>query len=228
MKLHRDAATTPAEMAYYQTPATAPSTWRADLARIGIVVGLFSIVAVFVLISAYILFRDMQIVGIMVWLMVMAIMGYLAWYALGIHNDVAARQRLDRARIYAEIDALTTFDTNQDGTADNAEVDAFINYMERIHRPGASTTADFAQKYCKVTGPDWTRYKRWLIRNGYADQVRRRGGDGFVLKPSVVSTPWPKLEAQLRQRVTAGLADGLTINDTRKPSPTDRVSTLDD
>lgn len=221
MKLHSE--TIPAQaMAPYQTPATAPSTWRADLARIGIVCGLVFVIGAFATGTAVLLWQSWQTVGIGLWLTGLVIVGYLAWYAWSIHSDVSARNRLDRARMRAEHDALTTVDLNQDGKADASEVDAFVRYVERIHRPGASTTADFAQKHCGVTGPDWTRYKRWLIRNGYADQVRRRGGDGFVLKPSVLKTPWPKMEQELRKRVRLGLglaADGRTFDP-------DDVSTL--
>lgn len=228
MKLHRDATITPAEMAYYQTPATAPSTWRADLARIGIISGIVGIAGLFLVVSLYLLTRDLRIVGAGIWLTGLAIVAYLLWYGAQSHLDLTARQRLDRARMYAEEDALAAFDTNQDGKVDASEVDAFIAYVERIHRPGTPTTAAYAQQQMGIAGPAWTGYKDWLIRNGYADPVRRRGGDGFVLKPSVLKTPWPKLEAQLRKRKESGQGDGLKITDFRKAGPIDRVSTLDD
>ncbi len=228
MKLHRDAATTPAEMAYYQTPATAPSTWRADLARIGIVSGVAFVLGTFATGTAVIFWRSWQTVGVGMWLTVLLSLVPLAVYAVRTYTDVSARHALDQARMYAEHDALlTAIDTNDDGTADAAEVEAFVNYVRRLHR-GDPSTAAYAQQKAGIAGPDWTDYKNWLIAKGYADPIRRRGGSGFVLKPSVLKTPWPKLEQQLRQRVTAGLADGLTINDTRKTSPADRVSTLDD
>jgi len=237
MKFNRpnDPAITPAEMAYYQTPATAPSTWRADLARIGIVSGVAFVLGTFATGTAVIFWRSWQTVGVGMWLTVLLSLVPLAVYAIRTYTDVSARHALDQARMYAEHDALraehdallTAIDTNDDGKADAAEVEAFVNYVRRLHR-GEPSTAAYAQQKAGIAGPDWTDYKNWLVSKGYANIVARRGGEGFALKPSVLRTPWPKLEQQLRQRVTAGLADGLTINDTRKTSPADRVSTLDD
>ena len=229
MKLHRDAATTPAEMAYYQTPPTERSTWRADLGKIGIASAIVGIIGTFLVISLYLLTRDLRIVGAGIWLTGLVIVGYLAWYGLQLHQDVSARNRLDRARMRAEQDALTmtAIDTNDDGKADAAEVEAFVNYVRRLHR-GEPSTAAYAQQKAGIAGPDWTDYKNWLVGKGYANIVARRGGEGFALKPSVFRTPWPKLEQQLRARVQAGLGDGLTITDTRSRGPIDRVSTLED
>mgnify|MGYP001013520859 CR=1 FL=1 len=217
----------PEQMAYYQTPATPPSTWRAELARIGLVCGAMLVAGAFVTGTSVILWRSWQTVGIGAWLTGLLIVGYLAWYAWRVHGDVRARRDLDLARMYAEHDALlTAVDTNDDGQADANEVDTFVNYVGRLHR-GEVTTSAHAQSV-GIAGPDWQDYRDWLIAKGYAYPVGKRGGKGFALKPSVLRTPWPKLEAQLRQRVTASLADGLTITDTRKPAPADRVSTLDD
>ena len=218
----------PEQMAYYQTPATAPSTWRADLARIGIVSGVAFVLGTFATGTAVIFWRSWQTVGVGMWLTVLLSLVPLAVYAIRTYTDVSARHALDQARMHAEHDALlTAIDTNDDGKADAAEVEAFVNYVRRLHR-GEPSTAAYAQQKAGIAGPDWTDYKNWLVSKGYANIVARRGGEGFALKPSVLRTPWPKLEQQLRQRVTAGLADGLTINDTRKTSPADRVSTLDD
>ena len=215
----------PEQMAYYQTPATAPSTWRADLARIGIVCALMFVVGAFVTGTAVYFWRSWATVGVGLWATGLAIVGYLLWYGWRVHCDVNARQQLDLARMQTEHAALlTAIDTNDDGTADAAEVEAFVNYVERLHA-GRPTTAKYAADSMKIAGPDWTDYKDWLIAKGYANAVRRRGGEGFVLKPSVLRTPWPKLEQQLRQRVQAGLVDGLTVNDARRIDA-DAVSTL--
>lgn len=217
----------PEQMAYYQTPATPPSTWRAELARIGLVCGAMFVAGAFVTGTSVILWRSWQTVGIGAWLTGLLIVGYLAWYAWRVHGDVRARRDLDLARMYAEHDALlTAVDTNDDGQADANEVDTFVNYVGRLHR-GEVTTSAHAQSV-GIAGPDWQDYRDWLIAKGYAYPVGKRGGKGFALKPSVLRTPWPKLEAQLRQRVQAGLGDGLAINGAPAAySRLDAVSTLD-
>ena len=217
----------PAEMAYYQTPATPPSTWRAELARIALVCGAMFVAGAFVTGTSVILWRSWQTVGVGMWVTGLLIVGYLAWYAYRVHSDVRARHDLDLARMMAEHDALlTAVDTNDDGQADASEVDAFIGYIRRLHM-GAQTTASYAQSV-GIAGPDWQDYRDWLIAKGYAYSVARRGGTGFALKPSVLRTPWPKLEQQLRQRVQAGLGNGLVINGAPiSRGPTDAISTLD-
>lgn len=218
----------PEQMAYYQTPATPPSTWRAELARIGLVCGAMFVAGAFVTGTSVILWRSWQTIGVGMWVTGLLIVGYLAWYAWRVHSDVRARHDLDLARMYAEHDALlTAVDTNNDGKADTNEIDTFINYVRRLHR-GESTTAAHAQTTMGIAGPDWQDYKDWLIAKGYAHPVKRRGGTGFALKPSVLRTPWPKLEQQLRQRVQAGLGSGLVINGAPAAySRPDAVSTLD-
>lgn len=178
--------------------------------------------------TSVILWRSWQTVGVGAWLTGLAIVGYLAWYAWRVHSDVRARHDLDLARMITEHDALlTAVDTNDDGQADASEVDAFIGYIRRLHM-GAQTTASYAQSV-GIAGPDWQDYRDWLIAKGYAYSVARRGGTGFALKPSVLRTPWPKLEQQLRQRVQAGLGSGLVINGAPiSRGPIERVSTLDD
>ena len=216
-----------ADLAYYQTPATPPSTWRAELARIGLVCGAMFVAGAFVTGTSVILWRSWQTVGVGMWVTGLLIVGYLVWYAWRVHSDVRARHDLDLARMITEHDALlTAVDTNDDGQADASEVDAFIGYIRRLHM-GAQTTASYAQSV-GIAGPDWQDYRDWLIAKGYAYSVARRGGTGFALKPSVLRTPWPKLEQQLRQRVQAGLGNGLVINGAPiSRGPTDAISTLD-
>ena len=228
MKRDAPAAIPAPDLAYYQTPAPAASTWRAELARIGLVCGAMFVAGAFVTGTSVILWRSWQTIGVGMWVTGLAIVGYLAWYAYRVHGDVRARHDLDLARMYAEHDALlTAVDTNDDGQADANEVEAFIGYIRRLHR-GEATTAAHAQSV-GIAGPDWQDYRDWLIAKGYAYPVARRGGTGFALKPSVLRTPWPKLERDLRARVQAGLGDGMTIN-IAPPSrgPIERVSTLDD
>ena len=215
----------PEQMAYYQTPATPPSTWRAELARIGLVCGAMFVAGAFVTGTSVILWRSWQTVGVGAWLTGLAIVGYLAWYAWRVHSDVRARHDLDLARMYAEQDALTAFDLNDDGKADANEIDTFVNYVRRLCPPISAPTTAAAAQGMGIAGPDWQDYRDWLIAKGYAYPVGKRGGKGFALKPSVLRTPGPKLEAQLRQRVQAGLVDGLTVNDARRIDA-DAVSTL--
>ena len=227
--MKRDApAVIPAEqMAYYQTPATPPSTWRAELARIGLVCGAMFVAGAFVTGTSVLLWRSWQTVGVGMWITGVLIVAYLIWYAWRVHSDVRARHDLDLARMMAEHDALlTAVDTNNDGKADTNEIDTFVNYVGRLHR-GEVTTSAHAQSV-GIAGPDWQDYRDWLIAKGYAYPVARRGGTGFALKPSVLRTPWPKLEAQLRQRVQAGLGNGMVINGAPiSRGPTDAISTLD-
>ena len=220
----------PAEMAYYQTPATPPSTWRAELARIGLVCGAMLVAGAFVTGTSVILWRSWQTVGIGAWLTGLLIVGYLAWYAWRVHGDVRARRDLDLARMYAEHDALlTAVDTNDDGQADANEIDTFVNYVRRLCPPISAPTTAAAAQGMGIAGPDWQDYRDWLIAKGYAYPVGKRGGKGFALKPSVLRTPWPKLEAQLRQRVQAGLVGGMVINGAPAASfRGDAVSTLSD
>lgn len=227
MKFHRDAApTVPAEaMAYYQTPATAPSTWRADLARIGIVSGVVFVLGAFATGTSVIFWRSWETVGIGLWLTVLLALAPLAIYAVRTYNDIAARHALDLARMDAEREALLTnyLDTNDDGKVKDAEIDRFIEYARRLHHPpGAPTTAAYAQTL-GISGPDWQDYRDALIGYGYAHTVRNRGGQGFRLNDSVLRTPWPKLEKAMRERVRLGL--GLTVTDSRQFDPED-VSTL--
>ena len=228
--MKRDApAVIPAEqMAYYQTPATPPSTWRAELARIGLVCGAMFVAGAFVTGTSVLLWRSWQTVGVGMWITGVLIVAYLIWYAWRVHSDVRARHDLDLARMMAEHDALlTAVDTNNDGKADTNEIDTFVNYVGRLHR-GEVTTSAHAQSV-GIAGPDWQDYRDWLIAKGYAYPVGKRGGKGFALKPSVLRTPWPKLEAQLRQRVQAGLVGGMVINGAPAASfRGDAVSTLSD
>lgn len=210
----------------YQTPPTQAQPWHNELARVGMVAGTMFVVGAFLTGTAVIVWRSWETVGVGLWLTVLAIVAYIAYYAYRIHSDVSARHALDMARMCAEQDALTMLDTNADGKADDGEVEAFINYVRRVQR-GERSTAAHAQAQ-GVAGPEWTRYKDWLIRNGYADPVQRRGGQGFVLKPSVMRTPWPKLERDLRSRVQAGLGSGLVINDARPGRNPEPVSSLED
>lgn len=226
--MKRDAPSIPAEaMAYYQTPPTQAQPWKNELARVGMVAGTMFVAGAFVTGTSVILWRSWQTVGIGAWLTGLLIVGYLAWYAWRVHSDVRARHDLDLARMMAEHDALlTAVDSNDDGQADANEVEAFIGYIHRLHM-GAQTTAAYAQSV-GIAGPDWQDYRDWLIAKGYAYSVARRGGTGFALKPSVLRTPWPKLEQQLRQRVQAGLGSGLVINGAPTASfRGDAVSTLD-
>ena len=227
--MKRDAPIPAEALAYYQTPATPPSTWRAEIGRVGMVCGVTFVAGAFLTGTSVILWRSWQTVGVGAWLTGLAIVAYLLWYAWRVHSDVSARHNLDLARMYAEQDALYAVDINRDGKADVSEIDAMINYVRRLREFGEPTTSRHAQQTHSIDGPTWTRYKNWLIRNGYANQVNRRGGAGFALKPSVMRTPWPRLEQQLRQRLLAGLGDGMTINDAPPPRrQTERVSTLDD
>lgn len=227
MKLHRDAAPAiaPEAMTYYQTPATAPSTWRADLIKIGINAGIVGVVGIFLVISLYLLTKDLQIVGAGIWLTGLAIVGYLVWYAWGNHTDMQARRNLDLARMYAEQEALYAgkLDVDDDGAVKQPEIDRFVEYARRLHHPpGAPTTAAYAQTL-GISGPDWQDYRDALIGYGYAHTVKNRGGPGFRLNDSVLRTPWPKLEKAMRERVRLGL--GLTVTDSRNFDPED-VSTL--
>ena len=226
--MKRDAPIPAETMAYYQTPATQVQPWRAELARIGVVAGTMFVVGAFLTGTSVILWRSWQVVGIGAWLTGLAIVAYLLWYAWRVHSDVSARHNLDLARMYAEQGALYAVDVNQDGQADQGEIDTLINYVRRLHR-GESTTASYAQATMGIAGPDWQDYRTWLVSHGYANPVNRRGGTGFALKPSVLRTPWPKLERDLRQKVQAGLGSGMAIN-IAPPSrgPIERVSTLDD
>ena len=90
MKFNRpnDPAITPAEMAYYQTPATAPSTWRADLARIGIVSGVAFVLGTFATGTAVIFWRSWQTVGVGMWLTVLLSLVPLAVYAIRTYTDL--------------------------------------------------------------------------------------------------------------------------------------------
>lgn len=226
MKLRRDVVVPPVSpetMAYYQTPPTARSTWREDLARIGIVSGVVFVLGAFATGTSVIFWRSWETVGVGLWLTVLLALVPLVVYAVRTHNDVTARHNLDLARMYAEQEALLTsyLDTNDDGSVKDAEIDRFVEYARRLHR-GEPTTAAHAQQSMSIAGPDWTDYKDALIGYGYAHPVARKGGQGFVLKPSVLRTPWPKLEKTMRERVKLGL--GLT-NDTRSFDPT-AVSTL--
>ena len=225
MKFHRDAAQTiaPEAMAYYQTPATAPSTWRADLARIGVVCGVVFVAGAFATGTAVIFWRSWQTVGVGLWLTALLTLAPLAVYAVRTYNDVSARHNLDLARMYAEHEALLTskLDVDEDGAVKDAEIDRFVEYARRLHR-GEPTTAAHAQQACGIAGPDWQDYRDALIGYGYAHPVGRRGGKGFALKPSVLRTPWPKLERAMRERVKLGLglaAEGRTFD-------ADAVSTL--
>lgn len=227
MKFHRDAAPTiaPEAMAYYQTPATAPSTWRADLARIGIVSGVVFVLGAFATGTSVIFWRSWETVGIGLWLTVLLALAPLAWYALRTYNDVSARHALDLARMDAEREALFAnyLDTDDDGQVKQPEIDRFVEYARKLHHPpGAPTTAAYAQTL-GISGPDWQDYRDALIGYGYAHTVRNRGGQGFRLNDSVLRTPWPKMEQELRKRVRLGL--GLTVTDSRQFDP-DAVSTL--
>ena len=212
----------------YQTPPTQATPWRNELARVGIVAGVMFVIGAFLTGTSVILWRSWDTVAAGAWLTGLAIVSYGAWYAYGLHADNTARRRLDLARMQAEHDALTMLDTNDDGKADDTEVETFVNYVRRLHR-GEATTAANAQATMGIAGPDWQNYRTWLVSHGYATLVARRGGAGFALKPSVLRTPWPKLEQQLRQRVHASLGDELVINDVPRTRPSaERVSTLDD
>lgn len=226
MKLRRDAPLPAEAMAYYQTPRTQEQPWRNELARVGIVAGVMFVAGAFVTGTAVIFWRSWDTVAAGAWLTGLAIVAYIAFYAYGLHTDSTARRRLDLARMDAEHAALQMLDTNADGKADDSEVETFIAYVMRLHR-GERSTAASAQAQ-GVAGPEWTRYKDWLIANGYANPVQRRGGTGFALKPSVMRTPWPKLEQNLRRKVQAGLGAGLVINDARPSRSAEPVSSLDD
>lgn len=215
------------EVMAYQTPPTQATPWRNELARVGIVAGVMFVIGAFLTGTCVIVWRSWDTVAAGAWLTLLAVFSYLAWYAYNLHADNTARRRLDLARMDAERAALTMLDTNADGQADAGEVETFVNYVRRVHR-GERSTAAHAQAQ-GIAGPDWTRYKDWLIAQGYANPVQRRGGTGYTLKPSVLRTPWPKLERDLRQRVQAGLGSGLVINGARPAGrQTERVSSLDD
>lgn len=225
---HRDAAQpiTPQEMAYYQTPATERSTWRADLARIGIVSGVVFVLGAFATGTSVIFWRSWETVGIGLWLTVLLALAPLAIYAVRTYNDIAARHNLDLARMAAEREALFAkyLDTDDDGAVKQPEIDRFVEYARRLHR-GEPTTAAHAQAVMSIAGPDWQDYRDALIGYGYAHTVRNRGGQGFRLNDSVLRTPWPKLEKAMRERVKLGL--GLTVTDSRQFDP-EAVSTLRD
>lgn len=217
----------PSELAYYQTPPTPEVTWRADLARVGVVAGVAGGVGVFATLTAAVFWPSWTTIAIGGWCSILLAILPFGVHAARIFIDVSERHRLDRARMNAEHKALVgALDTDQSGKVDDAEIEAFISYVRAIHR-SAPTTASYAQAKHGIPGPAWQQHRNWLIKNGYALAVARRGGEGYVLKPSVRRTPWPKIEQGLRQRLLAGLsapADGLRITDAG--GPIEAVSTL--
>lgn len=217
----------PSELAYYQTPPTPEVDWRQELARVAVVAGVAGGIGLFASVTAIIIWPTWTTVAIGGWFSILLAIFPFGVHAVRISIDIRERHRLDRARMNAEHKALVgALDTDQSGKVDDAEVQAFIDYVRAIHR-GAPTTASYAQAKHGIPGSAWQSYRNWLIKNGYALPVARRGGEGFVLKPSVRRTPWPRIENALRQHLLAGLGapdEDLRIIDAG--GPIDAVSSL--
>ena len=215
MKLHRDV---PLELA--------STNWRTDLTEVAVASAVVAVAGFFLTLTAYVLWPAWATLGVGLWLTALCALApftILAWMNM---RKVLDRHSLYRARKQAEERMLVGYlDIDHDGTLEDDELDAFIRYARMLYH-GASTTAAQAQAM-GYPGPTWQKYRNALISLGYGVAERKRGGTGFTLRPSIRSQPWPKLEADIRQRagmlVRDGTSPGILIT-TSAPPPSKRLS----
>lgn len=120
-------------------------------------------------------------------------------------ENMLDRHLLDRDRIMAERRMLTVrfdLDTDGDKQLEDAEMQAFLDYVKRLH-VGRPTTADYASRELHIPAPTWQKYRNVLITIGLAHSERKRGGKGFTLLPAVIARPWSEIEQHIRKE--AGL-----------------------
>lgn len=203
MKLHRDA---PAELAApprFTTHGPPAVTWRSDLIQVGIAAVVVLAIGFFLVISLAILLRSWTVLAAGLWLTVLGSLVPFLILAYMIIRELSDRHMLNRTRVWAESQMLTGWlDMDEDGTLEDDELKAFLDYVRHLHRGGRTTAAEASRLY-RIPGPTWQKYRDALITLGYAYADSKRGGIGFELRPSVRSRPWPELEADLTDR--AGL-----------------------
>lgn len=229
--LHRDAPLELANPPRFDTSSPLLTNWRTDLTEVAVASAVIAVAGFFLTLTACALRPAWDTLGVGLWLtalFALAPFGLLAYMNI---RKLTDRHSLSRTRVEAEQRMLlgAWLDTDQDGTLEDDELDAFLRYARMLYH-GASTTAAQAQSM-GYPGPTWQKYRNALISLGYGVAERKRGGTGFTLRPSIRSQPWPKLEADIRQRagmlVRDGTSPGVLIT-TSAPPPSKRlqVSTL--